>query len=70
MRSDLAVELGGPASGDLVGTARAPALASEVIFANEISVAADERVTAARAACVFGTADASGKISRIDEAQS
>src|ERR1700733_1330683 len=64
--SDLAVELRGPAAGNLGGAARAAAFGSQAVVLNEISVTADQRFAALRAAGIFPGTDHAGKISGVD----
>src|SRR5579871_148750 len=67
---ELAVKLGGPAAGNLGGAARTGTLGGEAVILNEITVAADQRFPALRAARIFQRADHAGKIAGIDVAQS
>ncbi len=67
---DLTVELCGPPAGNLAGTTGAAAFGSQAVVLNEISVAADQRLTALRTTGVFPMADHAGKIAGIDVTQS
>src|SRR4030081_3591291 len=70
MRGDLAVEVRGPAAGNLGGTLRTTALWSEAIVFDEIAVALDDCFATLRAARVFPVADHARQISGVDVAKS
>ena len=67
---DLAVELTGPAAGNLAGTIRAAAFGSQAVVLNEVSVAADQGLTALRTARIFPLADHAGEVASVDVTQS
>ena len=67
---DLAVELGGPAAGNLVGTIWAAAFGCQAVVLDEISVAADQSLAALWTTRVFPLSDPAGKIAGIDVTQS
>src|SRR5450631_130792 len=66
---DLAIELSGPATGDLAGTTGASAFGSQTVVFDEISEPADQSLAASRAACVFPMSDLAWKIAGIDVTQ-
>ena len=69
-RGDLAVEAGGPASGNQARTTGAATFGSEAVFFDVVSVSSDQSLTALRAACIFPMTDHAGKITGVDVAQS
>ena len=66
---DLAVELRGPAAGDLAGAARAAAFRSQTVLFDVISVTPNQSFTALRAARVFPVPNHAGEVSDINVAK-
>src|SRR5258708_33007981 len=70
MRSDLPVEVGCPAAGNLGGAMGTTALGGKAIVLDQVAVPLDDRFATLWTTCVFPIADHARQISGVDVAKS